>query len=128
MEQCGGMTGALRLCEGWGRHVDGLVPITEKTLGGLNNQFRNRTVFHQGLHFQAFMQIGGDVSGEAAITIANGTRTLRLRGFLRSGFASDAVTLAGALLLFNSDEIDLFHGCCNEAGEDSGQITGKCRK
>ena len=108
--------------------MDGLVPITEKTFGGLNNQFRNRTVFHQGLHFQAFMQIGGDVSGEAAVAITNSSRALWLRGFLRAGLTSGTVTLARALLLFNSDEIDLFHGCCNEAGEDSGQITGKCRK
>lgn len=115
------------MAEYWGSGVS-LVPVAQKTLGGLHDQFSDGTVFHQGLHFQALVQIGGDVGSEAAVAIADGARALRLRGLLRTRFASGTVTLAGALLLFNSDEIDLFHGCCNEAGEDSRQITGKCCK
>ena len=106
----------------------GLISIAQKTLGGLHDQFGDGAVFHQGLHFQAFVQIGRYIGSEPAVAITDGSRALRLRGFLRTGFTSGTVTLAGALLLFNSDEIDLFHGCCNEAGEDSRQITGKCCK
>lgn len=134
MDRCGGMTGGLRLCERRGGLtwqvccVLLLVPIAQKTLCGLHDQFSDGAVLHQSLHFQAFVQIGGDIGCEAAVAVANGSRALRLRGFLRNRFTRGAIALARALLLFNSNEIDLFHGCCNEAGEDSRQITGKCCK
>src|SRR5690606_19714187 len=71
---------------------------------GLNNNIRDGTFFHQSLHLQPLVQVGGDVSGKAAVTFARAIAAapppLRLA---LGGTAGWLVLLAGG------DKIDLLH-------------------